>query len=1058
MILRYQDPSNRILLLSSVTLTNSEHVAPGNKPTTKTSDLPFSIHAAASLLYAVVAASGASAADRHWDPNGTAPRLGGAGVWDTTSTNWSQSSDGTTGPYVLWNSAANDTAIFGGTAGAVTIGGAVSTRFLTFQTDGYSLSNGTLTFTGTAPAITINGADTRVSISSTIIGNAIISDPETSDALIIRGGGTLVLTGNTTTNGLARIAGAHVRLEGGGQINATNTLLAIALNEPRGSSSLTVTGPGSVLTTGGLQLGWINRDDEISLNIVDGGKLIITGNNSNFFGRFGPYAMTITTNVAGQGSELDASNSDIYIAFGHHTNTFNVTDGGKVRSLGLTIGGPFHTATYPVALTISGQGSSWAVGEATEAYLGTISVVDGGRFDTENMAFWTTGTTAGASQGIISGAGSEFTVRNNLRIGRTAAREASVTVTNNGKLSAGTLFLAEDATGVGTLNIGAAAGEAATASGEVIIPSIIFGEGIGTITFNHTDTDYELSSAMSSTADGQGRINILSGVTRFTGDSSTFSGTTSIEGGALYVNGRLGGLVSVGAAGRLGGTGEVGNVDNAGIVAPGNSIGTLTVAGDYVGNGGTIEIETVLGDDTSPTDMLVVNGNTSGSTTVTVINNGGLGAPTQEGIKIIDVAGNSDGVFTLNGDYVLDGEPAVVAGAYAYRLYKNGITDPNDGDWYLRSQMTASGSDPNTGGGSGGGNGGSGGSGTGGGNGTGAGPNSGFRPQPSTEPLYQPGVPLYESYAGVLREVLEPDTLQQRLGTHFWGTATGVFSRLDRLDGVWARIGARHATSDAYGSTSRASYDASSRKLSAGADFSMFENALGTLIGGLYVQHGTVASQVQSPHGNGTIETAGLGFGATLTWYGENGFYADGRALFSRFDSHLHSSTTGRRLVSDNRGRGESFSLELGQRFELSNGWSLTPQAQLIHSTVSFDPFTDAFGASVKLDTGSWLVGRAGIAINRDSEWQSPNGKRRLQVYGISNLMQDIRNESQVNVEGVRFLREKQSLDGALGIGGTFSWADGRFAIYGEANASTNLERIGSANAYAGTVGFRMKW
>lgn len=216
MILRYQDPSNRILLLSSVTLTNSEHVAPGNKPTTKTSDLPFSIHAAASLLYAVVAASGASAADRHWDPNGTAPGLGGAGVWDTTSTNWSQSSDGTTGPYVLWNSAANDTAIFGGTAGAVTIGGAVSTRFLTFQTDGYSLSNGTLTFTGTAPAITINGADTRVSISSTIIGNAIISDPETSDALIIRGGGTLVLTGNTTTNGLARIAGAHVRLEGGG--------------------------------------------------------------------------------------------------------------------------------------------------------------------------------------------------------------------------------------------------------------------------------------------------------------------------------------------------------------------------------------------------------------------------------------------------------------------------------------------------------------------------------------------------------------------------------------------------------------------------------------------------------------------------------------------------------------------------------------------------------------------------------------------------------------------------------------------------------------------------
>jgi hypothetical protein len=30
-----------------------------------------------------------------------------------------------------------------------------------------------------------------------------------------------------------------------------------------------------------------------------------------------------------------------------------------------------------------------------------------------------------------------------------------------------------------------------------------------------------------------------------------------------------------------------------GVIAPGNSIGTLTVAGNYVGNGGVLDLETV---------------------------------------------------------------------------------------------------------------------------------------------------------------------------------------------------------------------------------------------------------------------------------------------------------------------------------------------------------------------------------------------------------------------------------------------------------------------------------
>ena len=95
---------------------------------------------------------------------------------------------------------------------------------------------------------------------------------------------------------------------------------------------------------------------------------------------------------------------------------------------------------------------------------------------------------------------------------------------------------------------------------------------------------------------------------------------------------------------------------------------TLTVAGNYTGNGGTLQIETVLGGDASPTDRLVVTGNTAGTTNVRVINLGGGGAQTVEGIKIIDVGGASNGSFSLLGDYVFQGEQAVVGGAYAYTL------------------------------------------------------------------------------------------------------------------------------------------------------------------------------------------------------------------------------------------------------------------------------------------------------------------------------------------------------------------------------------------------------
>ena len=112
---------------------------------------------------------------------------------------------------------------------------------------------------------------------------------------------------------------------------------------------------------------------------------------------------------------------------------------------------------------------------------------------------------------------------------------------------------------------------------------------------------------------------------------------------------------------------------------------TLSVAGNYVGHDGTLVVNTVLGDDHSKTDLLKIAGDTSGATNVQVINLGGAGAPTVNGIKLVDVSGQSNGKFSLLGDYVTkDGQQAVVAGAHAYTLHQGG-TEASDGNWYLRS-------------------------------------------------------------------------------------------------------------------------------------------------------------------------------------------------------------------------------------------------------------------------------------------------------------------------------------------------------------------------------------
>lgn len=73
---------------------------------------------------------------------------------------------------------------------------------------------------------------------------------------------------------------------------------------------------------------------------------------------------------------------------------------------------------------------------------------------------------------------------------------------------------------------------------------------------------------------------------------NSYTGLTKVDEGTLVLTGSVAGNTTVNLLGTLKGTGTIGgNLINFGTVAPGESIGTLTVLGDYMNSSGTYAVE-----------------------------------------------------------------------------------------------------------------------------------------------------------------------------------------------------------------------------------------------------------------------------------------------------------------------------------------------------------------------------------------------------------------------------------------------------------------------------------
>lgn len=166
------------------------------------------------------------------------------------------------------------------------------------------------------------------------------------------------------------------------------------------------------------------------------------------------------------------------------------------------------------------------------------------------------------------------------------------------------------------------------------------------------------------------------------GDAGTGAGTLSIDATSTLFGGGVDSGVSPFVAGQLATVINAGRIDLTN--GPTSAYDTFTIVGNYVGNGGLIFLDTVLGDDASASDRLILSGGTaSGSTSLSILNFGGTGASTMaNGILVIEAV---NGATTEGSAFSLSHR--VAAGAFEYFLFRGGVSAGTTDNWYLRSTL-----------------------------------------------------------------------------------------------------------------------------------------------------------------------------------------------------------------------------------------------------------------------------------------------------------------------------------------------------------------------------------
>ncbi|ELL1619498.1 autotransporter outer membrane beta-barrel domain-containing protein [Salmonella enterica] len=429
----------------------------------------------------------------------------------------------------------------------------------------------------------------------------------------------------------------------------------------------------------------------------------------------------------------------------------------------------------------------------------------------------------------------------------------------------------------------------------------------------------------------QQAVNVSSGATFGGSNGTTVNGKVTNEGTLVF-----GDSEETGAIFTLNG-----DLINMGAMTSGSSSSTpgntLYVDGDYIGNGGSLYLNTVLGDDDSATDKLVITGDASGSTDL-YINGIGSGAQTTNGIEVVDVGGTS-----TSDAFVLKNE--VNASLYTYRLYWN----ESDNDWYLASKAQSDDDD-------------SGGDvtppddGDDGGNVTP--PDDGG----DVAPQYRADIGAYMGNQWMARN-LQMQTLYDREGSQY-----------RNADGsVWARFKAGKAESEAV--SGNIDMDSNYSQFQLGGDILAWGNGQQSVTVGVmasYINADTDSTGNRGADGSqftssGNVD--GYNLGVYATWFADaqthSGVYVDSWYQYGFYNNSVESGDAGSESYDSTA---NAVSLETGYRYDIAlnngNTVSLTPQTQVVWQNYSADSVKDNYGTRIDGQDGDSWTTRLGLRVD----------------------------------------------------------------------------------------------
>jgi outer membrane autotransporter protein len=470
---------------------------------------------------------------------------------------------------------------------------------------------------------------------------------------------------------------------------------------------------------------------------------------------------------------------------------------------------------------------------------------------------------------------------------------------------------------------------------------------------------------------------------------------------------------------------------------------TLTTV-NYSGTGGTLGLNTFLGADGSPSNLLIINGGTAtGSTLMRITNTGGPGAETtSNGILVVNAI---NGATTAAGAFRL-ATPELRAGAFDYDLFRGGLngSDPTvANDWFLRSSFISP---------------------------EGPGPEQPIGTSPPPQPL-PPGVwPIIGpelATDGVVQPIARQmglqtlGTLHQRIGdTLTLANTGGEGAGVARSD--WARF---------FGEGFNKSFQAFADPRASGW-MGGFQGGVDLLrtsfwpghrdVAGVYLAfansdvdvHGLVTNPAATAYvqtKTGTVGLNGYSAGGYWTHYGPTGWYIDAVLQGTYYNGNAITQfanlpINGSGFISSLEG-GYPIPLPLGPRFVLE------PQAQIIWQQVSFNQANDGLGP-VGLGTTSGSTGRIGLR----GQWTIDGYNGQVwQPYARANLWRDWGAEATTlfGIDPAPLIEEATRLEFA---GGVSAKVGPGVSLYAQAGYQFAVDSAFLRNAVQGDIGLRYVW